>query len=269
MAVLELQKEEPALVEALHEIQGKASRKDESLVDTLLTETEKRKHQLEQKRLKVTLAGKEIVLQEQLNKIYKAVQVFKELGSTVAGLDPVHAGLPWAGVCFIVQIISGDPEQYDAMVAGVEEVSIMISRFKHLGDINEEREDASLRDEFRRLLLTLYKQILKFQVSAACYYQRGAISRFFRSIPKLDDLSQILSDIKKSDSACMDLNQVFSQRETLNILRANKDELNTLLEEARKRPRPENHKVSFHVPFPFDKDPKFTGRLDIIEDVVK
>ena len=64
MAALQLQKEEPALAEALDEIRGQASRKDESLVDTLLTETERRKHQLGQKRLKVTLANKEIVLYE-------------------------------------------------------------------------------------------------------------------------------------------------------------------------------------------------------------
>ena len=236
MAALQLQKEEPALAEALHEIQGEASRKDESIVDTLLTETERRKHQLEQKRFKVTLANKEIVLYEQLSKIYKAVQVFKELGGQVAGLDPVHAGLPWAGVCFIVQIISGDPEQYNAMVAGVEEVSDIISRYKHVDYINQRREDVSLRDEFQQKLLTLYKQILKFQVSAACYYQRGALSRFFRSIPKLDDLSQILSDIKRNDSACKDLGQVFDtkdqylrQHEILTIVKASKDNLDTLL----------------------------------------
>ena len=194
----------------------------------------------------------------------------------MAGLDPVHAGLPWAGVCFIVQIISGDPEQYNAMVAGVEEISIMISRYKHIDYINQRREDVSLRDEFQHLLLTLYKQILKFQVLAACYYHRGAISRFFRSIPKLDDLSQILSDIRRSDSACTALGHVFDtkderlrQHETLTILKANKDMLDTLLQETRKKSRPEDQIGSFHVPFPFDKDPKFTGRLDIIEALAK
>ena len=276
MAALQLQKEEPALAETLREIEGKVSRKDESLVDTLLTEIDKGKRQLDQKRLKVTLGNKEIVLYEQLSKIYKAVQGFKELGGTIAGLDPVHAGLPWAGVCFIVQVISGDPEQYDAMVAGVEEVSIMISRYKHIDYIDQSREDVSLRDEFRHRLLTLYKQILKFQVSAACYYQRGAISRFFRSIPKLDDPSQILGDIRRSDAACKDLGHVFDtkderlrQHETLTILKASKDMLDTLLQETRQKSRPEDQIRSSYVPFPFDKDPKFTGRLDIIEILAK
>ena len=273
---MQLQKEEPALAEVLREIQGKVSRKDESLVDTLLTETDNRKRQLEKKRLKVKLGNKEIVLYEQLSKIYKAVQGFKELGSAIAGLEPVHAGLPWAGVCFIVQIISGDPEQYDAMVAGVEEISIMISRYKHIDYIDQSREDVSLRDDFRHRLVTLYKQILKFQVSAACYYQRGTTSRFFRSIPKLDDPSQILSDIRRSDSACKDLGYVFDtkderlrQRETLTILKDSKDMLDTLLQETGQKSRPEDQMRSSHVPFPFDKDPKFTGRLDIIENLAK
>ena len=276
MAALQLQTEEPGLVEALHEIQGKASRKDESLVDTLLIETEKRKHQLEEKRTKVRLGNKEIVFYEQLSKIYKAVQVFKEPGSAIAGLEPVYAGLPWAGICFIVQIISSDPEQYNAIVAGVEEVSIMISRYKHIDDSNQRREDVSHRDEFQHRLLILYKQILRFQISAACYYQRPALSRFFRSIPKLDDLSQILSDIRQSDSACTKLvhvldteDQRLRQDETLTIVKASKGELDTLLEETRKRSQPEDRKVSFYVPFPFDKDPKFTGRLDIIEALAK
>ena len=276
MAALQLQKEDPALAEALREIQRKASRKDESLVDTLLTEIRRRKDRLEQKRLKVTLANKEIVLYEQMSKIYKAVQVFKDLGGQIAGLDPMHTALPWAGVCFIVQIISGDPEQYDAIVAGVGEVSIIISRYKRIDYIDQMREDVSLRDEFQHLLLTLYKHILKFQISAACYYQRGALSRFFRSIPKLDDLSQILSDIRRSDSACTDLGHVFDtndmrlrQHEILTILKASKDMLDTSLGEACKKSQPEDQIGLFHVPFPFDKDPKFTGRLDIIEDLAK
>ncbi|KAL8784774.1 MAG: hypothetical protein Q9195_008910, partial [Heterodermia aff. obscurata] len=276
MAALELRKEEPALADTLHEIQKKASRKDESLVETLLTETGKRKHQLEEKRLKLTLGNKEIILHKQLSKIYKAVQGFKDLGGQIAGLDPVHAGLPWAGVCFIVQIISGDPEQYDAIVAGVDEVSIMISRYKHVDYINQRREDVSLRDEFKHRLLILYKQILKFQVSAACYYQRGAISRLLRSIPKLDDPSEILSDIRRSDVACKDLGHVFDtndgqlrQQETLTILKANKDKLDILLEEACNKSLPADRKESFHVPFPFDKDPNFTGRSDIVEDLAK
>lgn len=38
--------------------------------------------------------------------ILKAVTVFREMGSAVASLDPSHAGVAWAGVNVIMQVVN-------------------------------------------------------------------------------------------------------------------------------------------------------------------
>ena len=38
------------------------------------------------------------------------------------------------------------------------------------------------------------------------------VARFVRSLPKLDDLLSILTDIRKQDSICKDLGQIFCSK---------------------------------------------------------
>jgi hypothetical protein len=46
----------------------------------------------------------EVKIREQLNSILKAVQIFKDFGTSFAALDPVHAGIQWAAVNLILQV---------------------------------------------------------------------------------------------------------------------------------------------------------------------
>ena len=39
-----------------------------------------------------------------LDKIVGVVLKFKEIGSTIASLDPVHAGIPFAAICFMLPV---------------------------------------------------------------------------------------------------------------------------------------------------------------------
>lgn len=53
--------------------------------------------------------GKPRQMREQVDRIVKVVQIAKDFGSAAAGLDPIHAGLPWAGVCILLQVRSFGP----------------------------------------------------------------------------------------------------------------------------------------------------------------
>ena len=50
--------------------------------------------------------GKPRQVRDQIDRIIKVVQIGKDFGSAAAGLDPIHAGLPWAGVCILLQVCS-------------------------------------------------------------------------------------------------------------------------------------------------------------------
>lgn len=90
------------------------------------------------------LAGKEIILHDKVNMICKSIQALKDMGSQIAGLDPLHAGLPWAGFCLLMQTALSESDQYAAMVAGVEEVAKLISRYTHVEFICQKRQEVTL-----------------------------------------------------------------------------------------------------------------------------
>jgi len=68
-----------------------------------------------------------------------------------------------------------DFDQYEAMVAGVEEVASIISRYGEIEALYVSREETTLKQEFEIRLVSLYKNILRYQITAACYYQKNTM----------------------------------------------------------------------------------------------
>jgi hypothetical protein len=59
-----------------------------------------------------TYRGRQIYLFEQADKVVRLLDRFKAVGDIVANVDPVHVGLPWAGVRVILEVRIG---QRDSM----------------------------------------------------------------------------------------------------------------------------------------------------------
>ena len=47
---------------------------------------------------------KAVEVREQVDRIVKVVLVAKDFISSAASIDPIHAGLPWAGVCMLLPV---------------------------------------------------------------------------------------------------------------------------------------------------------------------
>ena len=56
------------------------------------------------KQWKLQWGNKSIIVREKVDRIVKLLGVIKDIGSSVASLDPIHAGLPWAGICFLLSV---------------------------------------------------------------------------------------------------------------------------------------------------------------------
>lgn len=167
-AASKLRLKQPNVANTMVELQTQSSSAHGDIIESLGEEIKLRRKELEPKRWKFKFGTKIVVLREQLSKISKAGQAFKDLVGPLAGLDPIHAGLPWAGICFLMQLTIGDTDQFAATVSAAEEVSEVIKRYKHVEYICQRREDIGLRPEFEAILVKLYKHILGFQISAAC-----------------------------------------------------------------------------------------------------
>lgn len=53
---------------------------------------------------RVSLGKKSIELREQIDRVLQIVIMAKDLGSSLASMDPIHAGIPWAGVCVLLPV---------------------------------------------------------------------------------------------------------------------------------------------------------------------
>ena len=76
---------------------------DLALEQALAAAKEKQRCCLE-KRLRVTFAGREFILKEEADKVIRWLNRFKDVGDVVVNADPVHAGLPWAGVRLLLEV---------------------------------------------------------------------------------------------------------------------------------------------------------------------
>jgi hypothetical protein len=64
------------------------------------------------------------------------------------------------------------------MVAGVEEIVTIVARYSQIEALYLSRPKTILKQDFERHLLSLYKHILRYQISATCYYRRNTMREF-------------------------------------------------------------------------------------------
>jgi hypothetical protein len=73
---------------------------------------------------------------------------------------------------------TNDSEQYVAMVAGVEEIVTIVARYQQIEALYLLRPETALKQDFERHLISLYKHIIRYQISATCYYQRNTMRKY-------------------------------------------------------------------------------------------
>ena len=59
---------------------------------------------MQDRQWKISLGKKSIEIRAQVDRILKIIVVAKDLGSSLASMDPIHAGIPWAGICVILPV---------------------------------------------------------------------------------------------------------------------------------------------------------------------
>ncbi len=105
LAIDKLKEEEPSVASQIAAVQEAATVSGSTdFAAQLFHVTTQSQQALEAKRWKITTRAGEVVLRDRLSRLLKAVTVFKDVGNAAASLDPVHAGLPLAGFCLLMQV---------------------------------------------------------------------------------------------------------------------------------------------------------------------
>lgn len=80
-----------------------ASDIDLALKQALAAAKEKRQYCME-KRWTFTFRGRTVVVKEEADKVVGWLNRFTAVGDVVANVDPVHMGLPWAGIRLLLEV---------------------------------------------------------------------------------------------------------------------------------------------------------------------
>ena len=57
-----------------------------------------------ERRWTFTFAGREVTLKDEADKVVHWLNRFKSVGDIVVNVDPMHAGLPWAGIRLLLEV---------------------------------------------------------------------------------------------------------------------------------------------------------------------
>ena len=214
LAAEQLQNDEPKIYEALQELRGNKSCHSEALPSEMSNIIKEQKKIMEERQwtLPFRVRGREVKIRDQLDKILTVLETFKTFGSVLSSLEPVHAGIPWAGVNLILQAALNDSDQHSAALEGLAQVSPVVARYAEVEVMYIQENNTRLEKQFEKGMVDLYVAILKHQIAAACHCKSSTFQRFLRALPRLDDWKGMIDDIKDKDAVCREMTQVFDSQ---------------------------------------------------------
>lgn len=100
--------EEPKMVQKYERmlLKDPESPGNEDLHTKMSTILTRKLNEMTSRQWSIKWKGKPRQVRDQVDRIIKVVQIGKDFGSAATGIDPIHVGLPWAGVCILLQVCS-------------------------------------------------------------------------------------------------------------------------------------------------------------------
>ena len=163
------------------------------IVETQLTATK-------QKQWRVQIGKKPIEVREQVDRIIKIILVAKDFLSAAASMDPLHAGLPWAGVCMLLPLMTNDNKQRSVSMDGLEYIAKLIRRYAEIERLFLS-QPSRLHDDLQETIIKLYTAVLEYQARASCQFSRKTIHQTLRNMFAADGWQDILTTMKDLETA--------------------------------------------------------------------
>ncbi|KAJ6011356.1 hypothetical protein N7451_002768 [Penicillium sp. IBT 35674x] len=186
----------------------------ESDTDTRLGTLVKRRFaEVESSRLKITFAGKEIIVRDQARRTIDLIISLKPSIAMAVGADP-HAALAWAGIMLLLVPISRTLTQDEIAMEGFEYILKVLVRYRVLESTHIEiylKELTSLSGNVKPLTelgasirsqtVKLYVAVLRYQMRLTQHFAQSGLLRFFTDLKMTDDWDNMLQNIRKIDES--------------------------------------------------------------------
>lgn len=136
-------------------------------------------------------------LWDEADKVMLWLDRFKQVGDIAVNADPIHAGLPWAGIRLLLEATISESRQMAALLTGLKTTLYMMNRLKAYWEYLRELPETQSRTNFETALTELHAIILQFLARAIQIYQKTSLSRGFDAFWKPDEVSNFDSECDK------------------------------------------------------------------------
>ncbi|MCJ1378245.1 hypothetical protein MMC17_001342 [Xylographa soralifera] len=231
-AFQKLRERKPDVAKSFEKLLREAPHVSGTLEEQIAAVTNANIRRMTESQWRIKWGARNYLLRGILDRIISAIQVaVKDLGGPLSNLDPIHIGIPFAGVCILLPLILSFSEQHTAAKSGLKKVTEITARWVIIGANFSETEDEldahenlhefgvltaekkkrlyKLRTQRRttrnEALVLLYSKILEYQAIAASFFGKRTLERFSRAIPKLDDFTRLVQEITDKDKECLQL----------------------------------------------------------------
>ena len=168
-----------------------------------------------------------VQIRQQIDRIIKIVTVAKDFISSAASMDPVHAGLPWAGICVLLPLLTNDSKQRSSAMDGLEYIAKLVRRCTEIERLYLSNDTFRLEEDLRKSLTAMYRLVLEYQARAACQFSRNTAHQAIRNIVIADGWDCILTSIKDHETSCEILLRIIDAEDS----RSRADTLEALISE--------------------------------------
>ncbi|OCK95059.1 WD40 repeat-like protein [Cenococcum geophilum 1.58] len=151
----------------------------------------------ESKRWTFTWGKHSMRLWDEADKVMLWLDRFKQVGDIAVNADPIHAGLPWAGIRLLLEATISESRQMAALLTGLKTTLYMMNRLKAYWEYLRELPETQSRTNFETALTELHAIILQFLARAIQIYQKTSLSRGFDAFWKPDEVSNFDSECDK------------------------------------------------------------------------
>jgi hypothetical protein len=215
----ELEKENPKLIDAYKNALLRECRPEQDSLPAdhdgqMQALIEQQLDRIQQSRLRITVAGKEIVAKDQARRAIHAILSVKDLISTAVSAEP-HAALAWAGALILLNPIAKSFTQEEDAMDGFERISGLMVRYRvvectHV-EIYTEKADRNttgpleeLAASIRSQTVKLYATILRYQMRLAKHFSKSGFFRWMEDVGVTDNWKEMLGMVAGIESAIDD-----------------------------------------------------------------
>nr|POF13754.1 vegetative incompatibility protein het-e-1 [Quercus suber] len=151
----------------------------------------------EDKRWQWPFRGRTVVLRDEAGKVLRWLDRFKSVGDVVANVDPVHVGLPWAGIRMLLEIVGAEHRQMAALLIGMNLAMDTASRLKVYFEFLKRLATTPATEKFEKALVDMYVHVLRFITIAIRTYETSLASRVMQALWQISSLEKFEDECDK------------------------------------------------------------------------